>query len=117
VQDGVYTKEQAAKGMKVYEEFCLICHPIDEYVGIYMEGWEGMTAIALVDSIAETMPVDNPGGLDVQELIDMVTYIFQANGLPAGDAEMDEIAAEQTIVNGPFAEARADSESAQGAKP
>jgi hypothetical protein len=119
VQDGVYTEEQASEGMKVYEEACLICHPIEEYVGIYLEGWVGMPVSMLIDSIAETMPLDNPGALDEQQFVDMFTYILQANGLPAGDAALSKKSAESIIIEGPFGEAGgdSDSDSNDGAKP
>ncbi len=117
VQNGAYTEKQAARGMKVYEKTCLVCHPIEEYVGIFLDGWAGVTALTLVDSIAETMPLDSPGGLKDQEFYDMVAYIFQANGLPPGETKMDGKTAEQILIEGPFGEARGDSESQEGAKP
>jgi len=117
VQDGVYTEAQATSGRKVYDETCLVCHPIEEYVGIFMEGWVGMPVSALIDSIATTMPLDNPGALDEQQFVDMMTYILQANGLPAGDAAMSKKSAESVIIEGPFGQATGDSGSNDGAKP
>jgi hypothetical protein len=34
------------------------------------------------------MPQDNPGGLRRQEYADVLAYLFELNGLPAGDTAL-----------------------------
>jgi hypothetical protein len=38
--------------------------------------------------IVETMPEENPGELDPQQYIDVVTFLLSLNGFPAGDTEL-----------------------------
>jgi hypothetical protein len=40
--------------------------------------------VDLYEIIRGTMPLDNPGGLSDQEYIDVVAYMLQLNGVPAG---------------------------------
>jgi cytochrome c len=115
VQDGVYSAAQAERGEKVYEKACLECHPPEEFIGGYMDGWSGRTAHDLVEAIRETMPENNPGGLKRQEFIDIVAYLFKINGVPAGEDKMDGKTVKEIQIEGPFGKASEDSES-KGAK-
>lgn len=117
VQEGVYTVEQAERGGKVFEEQCLECHAPEEFIGGYMDGWSGRTAHDLVESIRQTMPENNPGGLKRQEFVDIVAYLFKINAVPAGEDKMDAKTAKQIRIEGPFGGAMEDSESREAEPP
>ena len=102
VQTGVYTAKQAVRGEKVYDRDCGECHDPAEFSAAYMAGWVGQTAFAFIESIAETMPLESPGGLKTQEFIDVVAFLFQFNGLPAGEIKMDEKGVKEILIEGPF---------------
>ena len=105
VQAGVYNVEQAGRGEKVFAEACLVCHQPEEFSdGGYMEGWNGQSVNDFVEFIRSTMPEDNPGRLKRAEYIDIVAYLFQLNGVPPGEAEMERKMLKQIQIEGPYGE-------------
>ena len=48
--------------------------------------WDQQTTRSLYGRIISTMPPDSPGSLPESDTINLVAYILQANGLPAGGA-------------------------------
>ncbi len=102
VQTGVYTAKQAERGLKVYDEACGECHDPAEFSAAYMEGWVGQTAYAFIESIAETMPLESPGGLKPQEFVDLVAFLFKFNGLPEGETKMVDKNVKEILIEGPF---------------
>jgi cytochrome c len=94
VNDGVYTTEQAVRGKKGYAVYCESCHAAD--LGgtnsgdsgappLRRDGFmEGSDANALFTKTRETMPFDAPASLSVDGYLDILAYIFQENGFPAG---------------------------------
>jgi mono/diheme cytochrome c family protein len=107
VQTGVFTAEQAERGRAAFEGSCQSCHEPSEFgSGAYLEGWAGQTASDLIEQIRTTMPQDNPGNLKRKEYVDVVTYLFQTSGLPAGETEMDAESAKRIRIEGPFGPAQ-----------
>jgi mono/diheme cytochrome c family protein len=107
VQAGVFTAEQAERGRASFEGSCQSCHEPSEFgSGAYLEGWAGQTASDLIEQIRTTMPQDNPGNLKRKEYVDVVTYLFQTSGLPAGETEMDAESAKRIRIEGPFGPAQ-----------
>ena len=103
VQSGVYSKEQAERGEKLFGEICIACHQPEEFSdGGYMDGWTGQTVHDFVEFIRSTMPEDNPGMLKRSEYIDIVAYFFEINGLPAGDTPMERSALRKLRIEGPY---------------
>lgn len=87
---GVFTDEQATRGEDVFWNICSECHFEDDFGAAFIESWSGVSVKDLLDEIVATMPEDNPGGMPMTQYIDVVTYMFKLNGLPAGDAELGE---------------------------
>jgi mono/diheme cytochrome c family protein len=98
VQDGVYTRDQAARGKREYDVFCASCHASDLSGtnsadsgapplrgDTFMEGYE---VNALFTAVRTKMPRDAPAGLKDQQYIDILAYVFQQNEFPAGAAEL-----------------------------
>jgi mono/diheme cytochrome c family protein len=103
VQSGVYTEEQAERGTRLFEEKCRSCHKPEQFAnGGYVEGWSGMTADDMIEQIRATMPEDNPGSLKRGEYVDVAAYLFQMNGFPTGDTEMDVESTKRIRIEGPF---------------
>jgi mono/diheme cytochrome c family protein len=67
VWDGVYSDAQAARGREAYEYSCASCH--------------------------QQMPQDAPASLRPQTYLDLVAYLLQSNGFPAGEHELPTHAA------------------------
>jgi len=97
VWDGVYTEEQEQRGFEVYDEECLSCHGPNleggEMApgladGAFKANWNGLTVGDLYERIRESMPPDDPGRVGRQQVADVLAYILNANGMPAGDKEL-----------------------------
>ncbi|HMC63235.1 MAG TPA: cytochrome c [Candidatus Solibacter sp.] len=98
VWDGVYTKEQAGRGQKAYQEECMKCHGENLAGGEaapplagaeWVAKWNGKTAGDLFGLTRKTMPTDDPGNLSSRQYSDIVAYILSGNEFPAGQKELD----------------------------
>lgn len=85
--DGVFTTEQAERGAALYREHCSECHQPDQYKG-FLPPWSGLPVSYMLDVIRRTMPQNDPDSLETGEYVDVLTYIFSINELPAGDEEL-----------------------------
>lgn len=87
--DGVYTREQAARGQQVFLTLCKSCHtPESHATPAFVSKWEGKPLSELFQYIRDEMPKNEPGSLAVEEYADVLTYILRLNGVPAGAAEL-----------------------------
>ena len=100
--DGVFSEAQAARGMPVAAAECGTCHG-DMLAGgdfapaisgaEFFGRWEGESVSTLVTKVTDTMPLSAPGSLSPAQYSDIVAYMLQASGYPAGSAEFDVAAA------------------------
>ncbi|MGE0393648.1 MAG: c-type cytochrome [Vicinamibacterales bacterium] len=117
VWDGVYTEAQAARGKAAYEKGCQSCHAAAggggfgiTYSGTALKGqrfvqtWEGdlagLAAYAMSPPPGSTLSQkeqrhgdsDEPRGakdpLTPADYVDVIAYLFQLNGFPAGQTEL-----------------------------
>ncbi len=104
IHDGVFTEPQIKRGVSVFEKTCVECHPTDFFGPAYMEGWNGASVGELVQLMRDTMPYENPGSLKPEEYVDVLTYIFNLNGVAPGDTEMpvDTDALYDITIDGPY---------------
>jgi mono/diheme cytochrome c family protein len=97
--DGVYTKAQADGAKAQFDKICAECHPFtvaakkkpkDVPLGDepFFENWEGRSLDAIITTIVLTMPNDGSGVLTDAEAVDLVAYILQQNGFPAGETAL-----------------------------
>lgn len=90
---GFYSVEQANRGRDLYVQNCSGCHQ-DDLSGYgqapalagqpFMMGWQGRSVGSLFERISTTMPRSNPGSLSQQTYLDIVAFLLESNGLPAG---------------------------------
>jgi len=99
VWDGVFSKDQAARGQAKYTQVCSNCHQGDLTGsdqapslagGDFLDRWDGQSVGDLADRIRTSMPLDDVGSLNVQLSADLTAFLLQANNFPAG---MDELKA------------------------
>ena len=98
VWDGVYTREQADRGEKLYTDRCARCHG-DTLQGIeaapalagsvFYNNWEGETLDALFERMRTSMPLDRPGSLTRTENADILAYLLRSAEYPAGMMTLD----------------------------
>ena len=105
VLDGVYTTAQAERGHVVYENRCIQCHEGLEADGpelagkAFLDRWREDTLEPLYTFIKTTMPGNTPGSLDERAYADLIAFMLESNGLPAGTRELspDRVASIQLV--------------------
>lgn len=90
---GVYTTAQAARGKQAYTAHCASCHgPLMEGIDAappltgsrFRADWLNQPSDGLFTRIKATMPQNDPGSLGSRTVADIMAYMFQINGFPAG---------------------------------
>lgn len=94
---GIYSIEQGKRGRAYYDAFCAACHADDlsgtlaadagapPLLGVpFMTSLEQKGIAAVFDYMKATMPADDPSSLEDAEYTDILAYLIQANGFPAG---------------------------------
>ena len=97
VWDGVYTGEQARRGKAAYAERCASCHGPELAGGhetppvtgeTFLAKWNNHTVQELFGNTRVSMPADRPGSLSRQTVSDILAYILESNGFPAGSEDL-----------------------------
>ena len=97
--DGIYTEEQAKRGMPDYRRECGSCHgdlmtggesapPLAG--GEFLANWNGLTVGDLFERIRKTMPQNKPGRLSRKVNAEITAYLLSVNEFPAGECELPE---------------------------
>jgi len=134
VRDGVFTADQALRGRSGYDGVCARCHGVpltgSEGNGPTLKGpaflahWDKDTLGSLYTKIRDTMPAGSPGTLTDEVKLQILAYVLQQNGFPAGASDLpgdvnalEEIAIQQRGVwDGIFTIAQADLGKQQAAR-
>lgn len=106
--DGVYTRAQADGAKAQFDKLCASCHaftvaakkkPEDLPLGDepFFKNWEGKALSELVSVIVLTMPNDGSAVVDEPEALNLVAYVLQQNGFPAGAAPLTKASAAATL--------------------
>ena len=105
--EGVYSDTQATRGGRVYRQACSSCHARNLEGGEMGPGllgrpfiapWEGESLAELMAYMQETMPQDNPGGLNEQDYSDVLAYVLKVNEFPSGDVDLTAASVESIVV-------------------
>jgi len=84
-----YALEQAERGRRIYLGTCTACHPPAQFTGeSFAASWSDRRVSDLFALVRSTMPLDDPGGLPEQDYLDVIAYLLQVNGAPAGAAPL-----------------------------
>jgi mono/diheme cytochrome c family protein len=87
--EGLFTEAQAVRGRATFRSVCADCHYSSEFRDSQFQfKWGRRTVAELYRNIVENMPDDAPGSLERQQYVDVVSYILQLNGFPAGPSEL-----------------------------
>ena len=102
VWDGVYTAAQAERGKDTYAQQCSGCHGdfldgdgangrvIALSGDAFAENWESASLNDLFAKIGRTMPRGAPGTLSNRQTLELMAFLLQYNGFPAGNGELAE---------------------------
>ena len=108
VWDGIYSKAQARRGEQAYKTACGYCHKDDLSGGFLDDGvgraaalagpqafgssfsnrWKDQTVGDFIYVLASTMPKDAPTSLSLETYVEIATYIFEKNEVPAGGSDL-----------------------------
>ena len=108
IWDGAYTNDQADKGKTLFNDNCAKCHGgtldgNDEIPALkgshFMADWESQSVADLINRVHSTMPMDDPGKLSTPSATLVVAFLLQQNGLPAGNAELNDGSAATTRID------------------
>ncbi|MGE0392349.1 MAG: cytochrome c [Vicinamibacterales bacterium] len=95
--DGVYTDAQAARGEPFYRENCSMCHGLNlagtvlapALAGPAFAGkWNRRPLATVFDIMRTQMPLNLSGHLSDQQNADVLAYMLQVGGMPAGASEL-----------------------------
>jgi mono/diheme cytochrome c family protein len=98
----LFTNSDAVQGRIVFEQHCAACHGDDlrGKIGPALIGpslgsaGDHATVSIIFNVIAFEMPADDPASLTKQNYADVMAYILQRNGYPAGTHPLSYTAAE-----------------------
>jgi mono/diheme cytochrome c family protein len=98
IWSGVYAAAQADRGKARFTGLCRRCHN-DDLNGSergpalrgdnFISNWEAQDLARLLSKIRDSMPPDDPGGLEDDEYLGLVSYILQVNAFPAGVEDLN----------------------------
>lgn len=102
VHDAVYSQEQAKRGRKAYDAKCATCHDggtmgPELWGDPFLAQWENKYVGGFFSRIQTTMPEDAPGSMSENDVLDIVAYVLQTNGFPAGDKAIESARALATV--------------------
>ena len=101
-EGGAYTAAQAASGRAIYERECAACHQANlqgsfeapQLAGeSFLRFWADLSPADLFVRISSSMPPGAEGSLTDEEHLDVVAYLLEANGAPAGGTALTEATA------------------------
>ena len=92
----LYSAAQATAGAGIYAQNCAMCHGADLKGGAgpalfgqaFAAPSNNYTVGAIFSEVAEQMPAGQPGSLTKTQYEDVMSYILQKNGYPAGGAAL-----------------------------
>ena len=97
IWEGVYTDEQAQRGMQTYEQECAACH-LDDLMGdgiapalvgsSFFFRWSDLSVGDMYTAIRTTMPQGAPASLSPSGYADISAFLLQKNNVPAGANEL-----------------------------
>ena len=94
VDQGVYTSAQAARGAKLFESNCVMCHREPGGTAPVLAGerftktFSDATLQTVFTTIKTTMPRNAPGSLSDAEYVDLVSHLLKINSYADGMNEL-----------------------------
>jgi mono/diheme cytochrome c family protein len=97
---GWYTTAQAANGGKAYQKTCASCHGATLRGGMgpalvgkqFWLTYGGKKVSTLWSAVHTTMPMMAPGSVSARNSINIMAFLLQKNGVPAGSTPLNDTA-------------------------
>jgi mono/diheme cytochrome c family protein len=103
VWDGVYSAEQAKRGVETFKSQCASCHGESMTGGggapaaagpEFVFNWKGKSMADLLEYVKANMPPGSAGSLSDRKYTDLLAAMLQTSEFPAGQAELPTDASE-----------------------
>jgi mono/diheme cytochrome c family protein len=99
-RDGWYTTQQAAAGAKAYKKSCASCHGATLQGGMgpglvgkpFWQAYGGKKVSTLWSSVHTQTPMMAPDSVPAKNSINIMAFLLQRNGVPAGATPLDDTA-------------------------
>ena len=90
VKAGVYTFEQAERGVALYKQKCASCHAPSRFTDdqLFLTPYAGKPMWEMFDVISYSMPEDDPGGMKPEEYAVVIAQLLRMNGFPTGQTDL-----------------------------
>jgi mono/diheme cytochrome c family protein len=90
VKIGVYTAEQADRGVALYKRKCASCHAPNRFTDdqLFLTPYANKPLWDMFEVISDSMPEDDPGGMTPEEYADVIAYLLRLNGFATGQTEL-----------------------------
>jgi mono/diheme cytochrome c family protein len=97
---GWYTTSQAANGAKAYQKACASCHGANLQGGMaptlvgkqFWLTYGGKKVSTLWSDVHTQMPISAPGSVSAKNSTDIMAFLLQKNGVPAGSTPLNDTA-------------------------
>ncbi len=98
ISGGWYTAAQAVNGAKAYQKTCAGCHGAELRGGMgpalvgkqFWLTYGGKKASTLWSAVHTQMPMMAPGSVSAKNSINIMAFLLQKNGVPAGIKPLDD---------------------------
>lgn len=102
----LYAPAQALQGRAVFERHCAVCHGhhLEGRVGPALKGEKfasvkaGFTIGQIFDFLSVDMPAYAPGSLNTRQYVEIMAFLLEQNGYPAGKTTLTAQLASQSAV-------------------
>jgi mono/diheme cytochrome c family protein len=97
IWNGVFTAAQVERGKADFEKSCSNCHVSDLSGSVrapalrgqrFMQNWQNGSVGVLFTKIRDSMPANYPETVPEEIKLDILTFLLNQNGFPAGAAEL-----------------------------
>lgn len=95
---GWYTAAQATSGANKYQKICASCHGAKLQGGMapalvgkqFWTAYGGKKLSTLWSTVHTEMPMTSPGSVSPKDSINIMAFLLQKNGVPAGTVPLDD---------------------------
>ena len=88
MNDGIFSKDQAKSGKRLYKKHCQSCHE-GSYFRPVLLAWRGESLSSLFGLITSAMPENDPGALEQDQYTDILAHILNISGYARGQNQLN----------------------------
>ena len=102
MNEGIFSKDQAKSGKRLYKKHCQSCHE-GSYFKPVLLAWRGESRSSLFKLITAAMPENDPGALEQDQYTDILAHILYISGYARGENKLDPATLSDITIDKPVA--------------